>query len=119
MLDRLPRPLLRLEGAALAVGALVLYFQLDHGWLLLVVLALAPDLSLLAFLAGSRAGAAAYDVAHTTVLPVALGLAGVVADGRLAVQLALIWLTHIGVDRALGYGLKYAGSFRETHLQRV
>ena len=35
------------------------------------------------------------------------------------VELALIWLVHIGVDRAVGYGLKYPGGFRETHLQRV
>jgi hypothetical protein len=31
----------------------------------------------------------------------------------------LIWIAHIGVDRALGYGLKYPSSFKDTHLQRV
>jgi hypothetical protein len=30
--------------------------------------------------------------------------------------LALIWLAHIGLDRALGYGLKYPTAFRHTHL---
>ena len=34
-------------------------------------------------------------------------------------QLALIWLVHIGADRLLGYGLKYPTAFGETHLQRV
>jgi hypothetical protein len=43
----------------------------------------------------------------------------VLADADLAVQLALIWLAHIGVDRLLGYGLKYPDRFRETHLQRL
>ena len=30
--------------------------------------------------------------------------------------LALIWAAHIGFDRALGYGLKYAAGFGVTHL---
>ena len=64
-------------------------------------------------------GAAAYDVAHTEILPIALGVAGVLADGGLAVQLALIWLAHIGLDRLVGYGLKYPTGFKDTHLQRV
>jgi len=34
-------------------------------------------------------------------------------------QLALIWLVHIGADRLLGYGLKYPTAFKDTHLQRV
>ncbi len=49
----------------------------------------------------------------------ALGVASVLADERVAVQLALIWLAHVGVDRALGYGLKYETVFKDTHLQRV
>jgi hypothetical protein len=32
---------------------------------------------------------------------------------------ALIWLAHIGLDRALGYGLKYGSGFRDTHLGRL
>ncbi|HWH06226.1 MAG TPA: DUF4260 domain-containing protein [Gaiellaceae bacterium] len=119
MADRLPRALLRLEGAAVAAGAVALYFHLGHGWLLLVVLALAPDLAMLGYLAGPRAGSVAYDLAHTSALPVALGLAGVLGDIPLAVQLALIWVAHIGLDRALGYGLKYPTGFKDTHLQRV
>ena len=48
-----------------------------------------------------------------------LGAAGVIWDSDTALALALIWLTHIGVDRAVGYGLKYPTGFKETHLQRV
>jgi hypothetical protein len=36
-----------------------------------------------------------------------------------AVELALVWLVHVGADRALGYGLKYPTRFEDTHLQRV
>jgi len=119
MVDRLPRLLLHAEGAAVAVAAVTLYFHEGFDWWLLLVLALAPDLAMLGYLAGPRAGAAAYDIVHTYVLPVLLGAAGVIWDSDAALAVALIWLTHIGVDRALGYGLKYPSGFKDTHLQRV
>jgi hypothetical protein len=119
MLAHLPHGLLRLEGLAVLVASLVVYFELGFGWVLLLVLFLAPDFSMLGYLAGPRAGAAGYDVAHTSVLPLALGAVGVLSDADTAVQLALIWLAHIGLDRALGYGLKYPTGFKDTHLQRV
>ena len=119
MLGRLPRALLHAEGLAVGAGAIVLYFDQGFGWVLLVVLALAPDLSMVGYLAGPAAGAFAYDAAHTYVGPVVLGAVGAAAGADLPVQLALIWLTHIGVDRAIGYGLKYPTAFKDTHLQRV
>ena len=119
MVDRLPRSLLRAEAAAIAVTAVVLYFHADYPWWLLVVLALAPDVSMVGYLAGPTIGAAAYDAAHTYSLPVLLAAIGVIADAELAIQVGLIWLAHIGVDRAIGYGLKYRIGFQDTHLQRV
>jgi hypothetical protein len=71
------------------------------------------------YLAGSTVGAAVYDAAHTYVLPIVLAAVGLIAGAETAVQLGLIWLTHIGVDRAIGYGLKYPTGFKDTHLQRV
>lgn len=119
MLERLPRLLLRAEGLAVFVAAVWIYFDAGYQWWLLLVLALAPDLSMVGYVAGERVGALAYDAVHTYVLPVALGLAGVVADSDTAAKLALIWLGLIGADRLLGYGLKYPTRFRDTHLQRV
>jgi Domain of unknown function (DUF4260) len=118
MLGRSPRALLHAEGLVVGVGAVVLYFDQGYGWVLLVVLALAPDLSMLGYLGGPRVGAVAYNAAHTYVGPVVLGVLGILA-GDVLVQLALIWLSHIGADRALGYGLKYPTDFKDTHLQRV
>ena len=117
--DRLPGLLLRLEGAAVLAGSLALYFDQGFGWLLLVVLALAPDLAMIGYAAGQRVGAIAYDIVHTEALPIALGVFGLLASESLPVQLALIWLVHIGADRMIGYGLKYPTAFKETHLQRV
>ena len=70
MVERLPRLLLHGEGLAVAAAALTLYFYADYPWWLLLVLALAPDLSMVGFAAGPRVGAAAYNAAHTYVGPV-------------------------------------------------
>lgn len=119
MVERLPSLFLRVEGAAVLAAALVLYFDLGYEWWLLVLLLLAPDLSALGFLAGQRVGTAAYDVAHLEALPLALAVAGYLGESDIALKLSLIWLAHIGMDRAVGYGLKYPTHFKDTHLQRV
>ena len=118
-IDRLPRTLLHAEGAAVFLAATALYFHFDYPWWLYLVLALAPDLSILGFLAGARAGSGSYDLVHTYVLPVVLAASGVLFEVDTLVQVGLVWLAHIGVDRALGYGLKYPSAFKDTHLQRV
>ena len=116
---RLPRLLLPAEGVALCLAALAVYIDRDYSLLLALVLFLAPDLSFAGYAAGPRIGSYTYNAFHTSIGPLVLGAVGVVADRRLAIALALVWLAHIGADRALGYGLKYPSAFRDTHLQRV
>jgi hypothetical protein len=111
--------LLRLEGAAVFLLALLLYRELAFGWLWFVLLFFFPDLSLLGYFAGARLGAVLYNSVHTYVLPAGLWASGFVLESRLAMALGLIWAAHIGADRALGFGLKYAEGRRPTHLQRV
>lgn len=96
----------RIEGAAVFVAALALYFHAGGPWWLLLVLGLAPDLSALGFLAGPRVGRLTYNLVHTYVGPVALAPISVIGGWPLGLQLALIWLAHIGIDRAVGYTLK-------------
>ena len=74
---------------------------------------------MLGYAAGPTVGRAAYDAAHTYAVPVALAGIGVLADADVAIQVGLIWTAHIGIDRAIGYGLKYRTGFKDTHLQRV
>jgi hypothetical protein len=51
--------------------------------------------------------------------PMALMTVGFVTASPLVLSVAIIWLAHIGFDRALGYGLKYANGFGFTHLGRI
>jgi hypothetical protein len=119
MLDRLPAVFLRLEGAALLGATVILYFHADYQWWLFLVLLLAPDLGAAGYLLGPRIGAALYDTAHFELLPVAFAVVGVLNGSDTCLKIALIWLAHIGMDRAVGYGLKYPTGFKDTHLQRV
>lgn len=114
-----PASLLRAEGAILLIAATTLYWKEDGSWLLFAVAFFLPDLSVVGYLGGNWVGAATYNAVHSSVLPVALAVIGVVTDGSLLTAVALIWLAHIGFDRMVGYGLKYAERFKETHLARI
>lgn len=114
-----PGAMLRVEGAALLLASVALYWVNGGSWLLFVLLLLTPDLSMLGHLAGVRKGAVVYNVFHAYPLPAALALFGVFSGSAMALSLALIWLAHIGVDRIVGYGLKYPTGFKDTHLNRA
>lgn len=111
-----PRSLLRVEGLAALTIVLGSYFTLDGPIWLLVVLALAPDLSMIGYLAGPKIGSLSYNIAHTYTVPLAVGGLAFWADIRIALLVALIWAGHIGADRLFGYGLKYESGFKDTHL---
>jgi hypothetical protein len=112
------RSVLRLEGAAAFATAIALYGHAGFSWLAFVILFLAPDLSMLAYLAGPRVGALAYNLVHTYALAMPLALAGFAIGPPVASALGLILIAHIGFDRMLGFGLKYASGFGDTHLGR-
>jgi len=113
------RTLLRLEGLTLFAGMTLLYGVWDGSWWIYAILFLVPDLSFAAYLAGPRAGAIAYNAAHSYMAPVALMTTGFAFGSPLVLSIAMIWLAHIGIDRALGYGLKYSAGFGFTHLGRI
>ena len=115
----LPRGLLRLEGAVLLGLSILLYARLDRSWWLFALLLLAPDVGMLGYVRGTRVGAVAYNLFHTYAAPAALAAIGIVAEDHLLIALSLIWFAHIGLDRALGYGLKYPEGFEHTHLGRI
>lgn len=115
---------MRLEGAALLGASLVLYGEAHAPWQRFLIFFLAPDLSFAAYLFGARAGAVAYNAAHSTLGAISLFLLASAGAVEPALQdtlrsFALIWFAHIGFDRMLGYGLKYARGFSFTHLGAI
>lgn len=108
--------LLRLEGVAALAAGVSVYASLEGGWLFFLLLLLLPDVSMAGYLADDRTGAVVYNAVHTYAATALLGgvawWMGDVTTGRIAA----IWLSHIGMDRALGFGLKRSTGFRDTHL---
>jgi hypothetical protein len=97
----------------------LLYAVWGGSWWIYAILFLVPDLSFAAYLAGPRAGAIVYNAAHSYMAPMTLMVTGFAIEWPLVLSIAMIWLAHIGIDRALGYGMKYVAGFGFTHLGRI
>lgn len=113
------RWLLRLEGVAIFLFSLMAYEFMGFQWGFFVLVFLVPDLSLLAYFHSPRVGAVVYNIMHSYVLPLMLFAYGFFVSSSNANQLAIVWIAHIGFDRALGFGLKYSRGFRYTHFGKL
>lgn len=114
-----PRHLLRLEGACILGATMWAYRQTGGSWWAFSGWLLLPDLGMAGYLANTRVGAALYNSVHTEtpgILLLCVAWAG--RDNGLA-RVALTWLAHIGMDRMLGFGLKYGTGFGHTHLGSI
>jgi hypothetical protein len=114
-----PRLLLRVEGLAVALASIMAFGWSGASWWLFAALILAPDLSILFYLAGPRLGAVSYNALHVYLGPIVLLGAAAALAAPTGIAIALIWSAHIGIDRVLGYGLKYGDGFTSTHLGRI
>lgn len=110
-----PRAILRLEGALTMIAGIAAYFAMGGSWGWLAALFLLPDLSMLGYLAGPRAGAITYNAGHSHLAPALLAATYALGAPHWTLLAALVWIAHIGFDRMLGYGLKY-DRFGATHL---
>ena len=111
--------ILRAEALALFVAGVLLYLQLNGHPLWLLPLLLAPDISMIGYLGGPRLGAITYNAVHNLVLGLGcLAIGWFAAIAPIALLGALL-VAHVGMDRALGYGLKLPTDFKDTHLGRI
>lgn len=111
-----PAWFLRLDGLVLLVGSLLLFSKSQQHWWWVPLLILAPDISMLGYLVSAKFGAAVYNLGHTYLLPMLAAFFGFYRHHGFIFAIGLIWLAHIGMDRAAGYGLKYDDAFKHTHL---
>jgi Domain of unknown function (DUF4260) len=123
MVEGRMKRLLQAEGLALFAASLVIFSTLSVSWWMYVALFFVPDIAFLGYLAGPRVGAVAYNVLHATIGPILLGAVawwlGFDLLGQVLAATATIWIGHVGFDRMLGYGLKYASGFKDTHLGKL
>ena len=109
-------PLLRLEGFAIGLAAIFAFANLEQSWTLFAILILAPDLAMASYAFGSRVGAITYNAMHSYIGPAVVGAISWFAGWSEATAPVTIWIAHIGLDRAIGYGLKHRSGFKNTHL---
>jgi hypothetical protein len=111
--------ILRIEAMTLFIAGVLLYLQLNGHALWLLPLLLAPDLSMVGYLGGPRLGAIGYNLVHNLAIAIAaLGIGWFAAIAPLALAGSIL-VAHVGMDRALGYGLKLPTDFKDTHLGRI
>jgi hypothetical protein len=115
----LPKIMLHAEGAAMFIAACILYARIGaNGWVF-ALLFFSFDIFMLGYLRNPQFGSVIYNIGHTETVPMALALIGFLATIEPLMGFAFIWLGHIGLDRLLGYGLKYPTFFKDSHLQRL
>jgi uncharacterized protein DUF4260 len=110
------RAWLSAEGLCVAALSVLLYLHLGSSWWMFAGLLLAPDLAILPYLLNPRIGSVSYNVVHSYLLPLGLVTVAIAAHRGGMLPILLIWTAHIGLDRFLGYGLKYPTAFSDTHL---
>jgi hypothetical protein len=110
----------RVVGTEYLVAAiLVAVFYITVGnfaWYWLPILFIVFDLSAVGYVINPRIGALVYNLGHSLIGPTLLVALYIATTNQGVLFVALIWLFHIFVDRALGYGLKHTKGFEHTHL---
>lgn len=113
------RTWLRLEGLAAFGAGLALFGASVGNWLFIIPLILLPDISAVGYLAGPRIGAFGYNLVHNWVPGIVTLAMAAWLDSPALGLVAGVLIAHVGMDRAVGYGLKLPGSFQDTHLGRM
>jgi len=114
------KTLIRMEGLLVLAAAAFFYFSNGYSLGMFLLLLLVPDVFMVGYIINNKIGAYLYNFAHTYTTPLLLLLAGntILVNNNLT-MISLIWLAHIGMDRMLGYGLKYQSGFKDTHIQKI
>ncbi len=107
---------LKLEELAKFLLGFVGTIYFGFSWWLFPVLILTPDISMLGYLAGPKAGATTYNIFHNQALAIIIFLTGCYEAIPELQLTGIILFSHSALDRSLGYGLKYPDDFKHTHL---
>lgn len=114
------KQIISIESAIAATVVLVFYIYVGQfAWYWIPITFLVFDLSALGYLVNNKIGALTYNIGHSLVGPTILMVVYIVNENQAVFFVTLLWLFHIFVDRALGYGLKHATSFHHTHLGQI
>ncbi|MFD4929596.1 DUF4260 domain-containing protein [Peribacillus butanolivorans] len=112
------KKLIHSEGLMVLIAIIYIYSINEFSWWIFLLLLLTPDISMLAYLINNQIGAKVYNLFHTYTISILVILLAV-SLSQVTILMVGFWTAHIGMDRFLGYGLKYTTAFKATHIQEV
>lgn len=107
---------IRLEEAAEFGLSVYVLYSLQAEWWWYLILLLGPDISMLGYLAGNKAGTFTYNLFHHKGIAVIIFITGLLLPHFLMQITGIVLFGHSSMDRMLGYGLKTSEGFKYTHL---
>lgn len=110
---------LKIEELFMMGLGIYLFGLLHYAWWWFLVLLLAPDIGMIGYLFGNKAGAFLYNLFHHKGLAIAIYLLGIYFTSPLAQLIGVMLFSHASLDRIMGYGLKYERGFKYTHLGEI
>lgn len=120
MQSKLMKRIVSTEYLVAAVLVAVFYIVVGNfAWYWLPVLFIVVDITAVGYFFNNRIGALLYNIGHSLIGPAALVALYIGITNQIVLFIALVWLFHIFVDRALGYGLKHTTGFHHTHLGTI
>lgn len=113
------KTILKLEELAMLLLGIIVFGFLYYEWWWFLVLFLAPDLGMIGYAFGNRAGAFLYNLFHHKGVAIMIYLLGFFFLVPVLQLIGVIMFSHAAFDRLLGYGLKYEEGFKFTHLGTI
>ncbi len=110
------KKVLQLEELGMFLLSIYLFSRLPFAWWWYPALILVPDVSMVGYAFGNKAGAISYNVVHHKALAIAVYIAGIQFQSEWLQLTGLILFGHSSMDRLMGYGLKTFKGFKSTHL---
>lgn len=88
----------------------------NASWYWYLLLLLGPDISMIGYMAGDKAGAFLYNLFHHKGVAILVFMLGIYLNNEGLQRIGVVLFGHASIDRLLGYGLKYNKGFAFTHL---
>ena len=110
---------LRLEEALMFAICLYFFPLFNLSWWWFIGLILAPDLGMVGYAFGPKAGAISYNFLHHKGIACVVFMIGYSLSNEFIQFAGFIIFAHACLDRMLGYGLKTTQGFQYTHLGKI
>lgn len=110
---------LKLEELAMLLLGIYTFGFLYFSYWIFLVLFFVPDIGMIGYFFGNKAGAFTYNLFHHKGLAIMIYLAGFFFLNEYLQLAGVVIFSHAAFDRLIGYGLKYEEGFKFTHLGEI